>query len=179
VEDSSSGTLDFAARLQGVQNAVPQPRTYYSAALFLLQEWTLMTHNENTTADSMNMTDHENLVEVMFARSTAEANECVRALIESDIPARMEGSGRPGAGYGIAVLVPPDRMILASELLAAKAHDDEDEEDEESEDTADEEVDDIDDDEFDDDDDDLDDDEDEDDDDDEDEDDEFEVGYDD
>ncbi len=139
-----------------------------------------MTHNENATADSMNLTDHENLVEVMFARSTAEANDCVRALIESDIPARMEGSGRPGAGYGIAVLVPPDRMILASELLAAKAHDDEEDEEEEGEDSTDEEVDDIDDDEFDDDDDDLDDDEDEDDDDDdEDEDDEFEVGYDD
>ena len=119
-----------------------------------------MTDNNMGTTDTLNPLDQEDLVEVIFARNSAEARACVRELLSSDIPARMESGRGMGGGYGVAVLVPSDRLILASEILAAKAQDDDEEEEEEFEDDE-EEVDDADDD-FEDEDDDFDDDEDDD-----------------
>lgn len=117
----------------------------------------MMDHNMAAT-DTLNSTHEEELVEVMYARTVGEAKACIRELLASDIPARME-SGM-GLGDGVAVLVPADRLILASEILAAKADDDEDEE--EDEETAEDDTDDADE-EFDDEDEEFDDDEDEDD----------------
>jgi len=99
-------------------------------------------------------------VEVMFAKSSAEADLCCDYLGQRDIPARLESSGASARNCGIAILVPSDRFIEASELLAARLQGDpEDEVDDDGGDYSDDDADD-DDDEFDDDDDDLDDDDD-------------------
>lgn len=92
-----------------------------------------MMDNYMGTTDTLNAPDQEDLVEVMFARNSAEAKACIRELLASNIPARMEGGKGMGGGYGVAVLVPSDRLILASEILAAKAQDEEEEEEEELE----------------------------------------------
>ncbi len=65
-------------------------------------------------------------VEVMFAKSLDEADGCRSFLLERQIPARLEMDPNVAKRCGIAVLVPADRLIEASELLASKAQDDDD-----------------------------------------------------
>jgi hypothetical protein len=57
-------------------------------------------------------------VEVMFAKSLDEAKECCHLLEDVQIPSRFENG--PDADRGVAVLVPEDRLVDASELLATR-----------------------------------------------------------
>lgn len=68
----------------------------------------------------------DSFVEVMFAKSRDEADGCKGLLLERQIPARLEVDPNVAKRCGIAVLVPADRLIEASELLASKAQDDDD-----------------------------------------------------
>lgn len=61
-------------------------------------------------------------VEVMFAKSLDEAKTCCHLLEDVHIPSRFENA--PDADRGIAVLVPEDRLVDASELLAARVQHD-------------------------------------------------------
>lgn len=70
--------------------------------------------------------ENESFVEVMFAKSSGEAEGWRTFLLERQIPARLEIDPNVAKRCGIAVLVPADRLIEASELLASKAQDDED-----------------------------------------------------
>ncbi len=67
-------------------------------------------------------------VEAMFARTRGEAEDGVDLLGAFGIPARLEDSAVFGGKQGIAVLVPADRLIEASDLLTAHARRDDDEE---------------------------------------------------
>ncbi len=109
-------------------------------------------------ANTVKCAEETDFVEVMFARNTQEAKDCIQFLLENQVPSRLESERGKQAEYGVAVLVPSDRMIEATELLAARAQlEDEDEEgeDEELDDDLDDDLDDEDDDFEDDDDDDL------------------------
>lgn len=81
----------------------------------------------------------------MFARTMDEARECCSLLGGQDIAARIEGLAHSARKGGIAVLVPDDRFIEASEFLAINLQDVSDDE-EEMEDDDDMDVDDDDDD---------------------------------
>jgi hypothetical protein len=111
--------------------------------------------------DSDNLLDQADIasyVEVMFAKSLAEANLCCDYLGKQQIPARLESAAIVSRANGVAVLVPSDRFIEASELLASRLQGDIDDDSadeglDELDDDADELDDDDDDDDFDDDDD--------------------------
>ena len=60
-------------------------------------------------------------VEVMFAKSPDEAAGCRDLLEQQNIPARVEGETEVSRRSGIAVLVPSNWLIQASELLANRA----------------------------------------------------------
>jgi hypothetical protein len=68
--------------------------------------------------------DDSGLVEVMFAKSLDEAFGCRSLLQEQDIPALVEDGATASPRCGIAVLVPSDRLVEASEVLATRAQDD-------------------------------------------------------
>lgn len=87
-------------------------------------------------------------VEVMFAKSVQEAEDCCVLLEEREIPARFERASGFASSLGVPVLVPPSLLIEASEVLAFRAEDDDDGGDDFEED-GDEDADDDDDDEFD------------------------------
>jgi hypothetical protein len=70
-------------------------------------------------------TEDATFVEVMFAKSLDEAAVCQSFLQEQQIPARVEIDSAVAKRCGIAILVPSDRLIEASELLASRAQDDE------------------------------------------------------
>lgn len=57
------------------------------------------------------------LVEVMYARTMGEATHCCELLRGQEIHAEVEGR-TSGKACGIAVMVPSDRFIEASEFLA-------------------------------------------------------------
>ncbi len=99
-------------------------------------------------------------VEVMFARSLGEAAHCCELLRGQDILAQVE-NGASGKSCGIAVMVPNDRFIEASEFLALNLDNSDDDDEFSDTDSDDEEDDDADDFDDDDDDDDFDDDDDE------------------
>jgi hypothetical protein len=80
--------------------------------------------------DTIGASQTSGFVEVMFARTVDEAQECCVLLNAQDIDARIEGIQRPGRSGGIAVLVPDDRFIEASEFLAVNLQDVTDDEDE-------------------------------------------------
>ena len=61
-------------------------------------------------------------VEVMYAKSHEEATDCRDLLEAQSIPARIEKSARMPSLSGVAVLVPNDRFIEASELLACQTN---------------------------------------------------------
>lgn len=81
----------------------------------------------------------ENFVEVMFAKSVAEAKDCCGFLAQQHIAARIEVDPDVSRRCGIAVSVPADRLVEASELLAARSQEDEDEEDDDYDDDYDDE----------------------------------------
>ena len=108
------------------------------------------------TDNIMDPSGHGAFVEVMFAKSIAEARQCCGILEEQQIPAQLE-AGADVQSSGVAVLVPAERFVEASEVLAIRAHDDDISDDDVGSDDMDDTDDDIDDD-FDDDDDDDDDD---------------------
>lgn len=73
------------------------------------------------TANTVNYAEQTDFVEVMYARSLQEARECISFLLERDVPSRLETERGMQPDYGVAVLVPTDRLVEASELLAAMA----------------------------------------------------------
>ncbi len=82
----------------------------------------------------------ENFVEVMFAKSVAEAKDCCGYLAQQHIAARIEVDPDVSRRCGIAVSVPADRLVEASELLAARSQEgDEDEDDDDYDDDYDDE----------------------------------------
>lgn len=62
------------------------------------------------------------LVEVMYARTMGEATHCCELLRGREIHAQIEGKTSDKA-CGIAVMVPSDRFIEASEFLALNLED--------------------------------------------------------
>lgn len=68
----------------------------------------------------------EALVPVMFAASTREAEKCIALLKENQISAELGDADEmpPRRGSGIPVLVPGARLDEASEILSARADDD-------------------------------------------------------
>lgn len=97
-------------------------------------------------------------VEVMFAKSSAEASSCCSLLESHNIPARIALEGGDIRDTGVPILVPTDTLDDAAELLAMRAQDDDEEdvdglgdlesEDDEDDDDFDDDDDDEDDDEF-------------------------------
>ena len=69
-------------------------------------------------------------VEVMFAKTLEEAKACCSLLEEENIPARYEKSA-DATDDGIAILVPEDHFVDATEILSSRTqeHVDEDDED--------------------------------------------------
>ncbi len=68
-------------------------------------------------------------VEVAFARTVDEARSHCEVLLNNAIPAYIEaGTGKP-APCGIAVLIPSDRLVDASEFLTIQAQIEDDDED--------------------------------------------------
>lgn len=65
-------------------------------------------------------------VEVMFTKSMSEATDCRRLLLARQIPAEVEADPNVSKQCGIAVLVPANRVVEASELLASRAQDKDD-----------------------------------------------------
>ena len=80
--------------------------------------------------DTVGASQTEGFVEVMFAKTLDEAKECCVLLNAQEIDARIEGLQRSAHSGGIAVLVPDDRFIEASEYLAVNLQDVSDDEDE-------------------------------------------------
>lgn len=106
-----------------------------------------MADNGATPAKCLNDLDGGGFVEVMFAKSQHEASDLCQLLTGRNIPVRLESSPEAVAQFGIAVLVPPDHLVAASELLAGFDQDEEEEEfDDDDEDDEFEDDDDIDDD---------------------------------
>lgn len=67
--------------------------------------------------------DGTKYVEVMFAKSVNEARDCIGFLEDRLIPARLENTRELSQTCGVAVLVPADRFVEASEVLAARDED--------------------------------------------------------
>ncbi len=63
-------------------------------------------------------------VEVIFAKSVDEAEDHRTILEERSIPAFVERAPEKPSQSGVAVLVPSDRLVEASEVLTINAHDD-------------------------------------------------------
>jgi hypothetical protein len=76
------------------------------------------------TNDPLDESANLRFVEVMFAKSDDEAIGCRDLLAEQDIPARIEDTEHRNCRSGIAVLVPSDRVVEASELLVTRPQDD-------------------------------------------------------
>ncbi len=96
-------------------------------------------------------------IEVVFARFSEEARQYCELLQENGIAARLEADGDLPSTCGVAVLIPPERLLDGSEVLSFQAQYDSEEEEgegDDDEDYDDYEDDDDDDDDFDDDDDD-------------------------
>ena len=69
-------------------------------------------------------------VEVMFARSTREAATCCDFLKKHEIPARISDSAIDEVrDRGLAVLVPGHRFVDATEVLAFRVQDDDEDDD--------------------------------------------------
>ncbi|HVP10378.1 MAG TPA: hypothetical protein VMV94_04225 [Phycisphaerae bacterium] len=81
------------------------------------------------SGNTLEKTEDNAFVEVMFAKSLIEANGCENLLQKHEIPARVEIDSEVTRRCGIAILVPADRLIEASELLASRAQDEEDPDD--------------------------------------------------
>ncbi len=68
----------------------------------------------------------EHYVEVAFARNKADAEVIRLLLASSSVPAQIESDTAGSMQRGIAVLVPADKLVEASEILTVRAEDDED-----------------------------------------------------
>ncbi|MFH1417378.1 MAG: hypothetical protein ABII12_03720 [Planctomycetota bacterium] len=73
--------------------------------------------------DLVKQIESDGFVEVMFTKSMSEATDCRRLLLARQIPAEVEADPNVSRQCGIAVLVPANRVVEASELLAARAQD--------------------------------------------------------
>ncbi len=78
--------------------------------------------------------DGTKYVEVMFAKSVNEARSCIGYLEDRLIPARLENTSELSQNCGVAVLVPAERFVEASEVLASRDEDADTENDMEGED---------------------------------------------
>ncbi len=83
-----------------------------------------MSGKDVGSTDAVDGVDGLGLVEVMFAKSLDEAFGCRTLLQEQDIPARVEDGATASRRCGIAILVPSDRLVEASEVLATRTQDD-------------------------------------------------------
>ena len=63
------------------------------------------------------------LVEVSFARSDDDARLQCAQLVERSIPAQVESPAGLPPECGVAVLIPPDRLVEAAEYLSVHAED--------------------------------------------------------
>src|SRR5262245_11396859 len=90
-----------------------------------------------SSQDTVGTSQTESFVEVMFAKTLDEAKECCTLLNAQDIDARIEGLAVAGRKSGIAVLVPDNRFIEASEFLAVNLQDTDDEVEDEDDDDMD------------------------------------------
>lgn len=72
--------------------------------------------------------DNTDFVEVVFARTLDEARDYCTLLEEHSISSRIEPGLHSASQCGVAVLIPHDRLIEASEILTIQAqdHDDDD-----------------------------------------------------
>jgi hypothetical protein len=93
------------------------------------------------SGNALDRTENGQFVEVMFAKSTDQASVCCDFLEQQQIPARLEPAAVSARSSGVAVLVPADRLVEASELLASLAHDEEEEVGDEDVDDVDDELD--------------------------------------
>jgi hypothetical protein len=89
-------------------------------------EWNVMVDDAFDPGDVLDHVSEAGYVEVLFAKSMGEANQCRTYLEDHQIPAQLEPAGDSSRRGGFAVLVPSEMLVEASELLAAR----EDEEDE-------------------------------------------------
>lgn len=71
-------------------------------------------------------TDDTQFVEVSFARNLTDAERLRRYLETRSIPAQTERNLDLPVQCGVAILVPAERLVDASEMLTKMAHDDED-----------------------------------------------------
>jgi len=72
----------------------------------------------------ISMASDVNFVEVIFAKSVDEAEDHRTTLEGRSIPAFVEPAPEEPSLCGVAVLVPSNRLIEASEVLTMNAHDD-------------------------------------------------------
>jgi hypothetical protein len=79
-----------------------------------------MKDENMSSGNVLHWVDGTKYVEVMFAKSVSEARECIGFLEDQLIPARLENTRELAQNCGVAVLVPADRFVDASELLAAR-----------------------------------------------------------
>jgi len=73
--------------------------------------------------DLVEQIESDGFVEVMFTKSMNDATDCRSLLLARQIPAEVEADPNVSRQCGIAVLVPADRLVEASELLAFRAQD--------------------------------------------------------
>lgn len=107
-----------------------------------------MMEEQKGMMSGIRFSSDEEFVEVVFARSSSEARQFVGMLQEHEIPAQLESGAAAARESGVAVLVPSDRLVEASECLSAFAQlEDEDVESDDDIDDLDDDYDDSDDDE--------------------------------
>lgn len=82
-----------------------------------------MTQGNDGSGNCTRPGDTAELVEVMFAKSREEAEDWRNLLEENAIPAHVEEVPVTPASCGVAVRIPADRLLEASELLAVEAGD--------------------------------------------------------
>jgi len=95
-------------------------------ARFMIEESTDMSDETQGSSEMVERVDAgDRFVEVMFARTARQARGAAGYLARRDIPARVESDIGLSPGCGVAVLVPSTKLLSASELLAARADEDE------------------------------------------------------
>lgn len=96
-----------------------------------------MTDQEMSYTQAGDGREDAEFVEVMYAKSPSEAQHCLDFLAAQNVPARLEQITRVPRKLGVAVLVPSDQLVNASEALAARDNDDDEDEEVEDEDADD------------------------------------------
>jgi hypothetical protein len=98
------------------------------------EEWMQMKDETISSGNVLHWVDGTKYVEVMYAKSVSEARDCIEFLEDRLIPARLENTRELTQNCGVAVLVPADRFVEASEVLSAREEADSGDSDVESED---------------------------------------------